>query len=1799
MNQAKIQLSPEKKQRLNQLISTNPKVGAKVLRGLANANVDISEFSVPSDWTDELAAFGAGIPEGASYGLIDSPDTGSLASKVDLPLVGEVQPARELGRLLGGIGTGSALWKMGYRIGLKPGERVASAALKKMGATSPSSQRVGETVGGVIGAATPEAIVGSVAEGVREDSWGAVVSSLPEWYTLGVGSELGIRALQKYWRKRKAGQPAEEERIEAETIIEGEINRGSQAVPSEGKSHLPEMADQFESGSILDEEYQKKLAESEMPEEYRVASETPAPESYINDPIEFEALAQSDPELAKKSSAKVEKAKDENRPIKQRVEEENLKTASKEEIFKRAGIKTDAEVRTEGYEGFDPEVHQAEGQSAVDAANRRAEKARKKDLDRRNAREVDSTENFVKGTKEEVEADLKTTGYDATGATPKVSKSKKKIQLQEEKFNKLDFVRSIRKEITRLESKKKLDPADQIQLESLKSIHNNMRNIYAKYSKDLPVWHGFKIKYIDDVSTGESISIKADASTKPVSELADTALDQPYYDPNWKAEKPYLRGGTSGSKTKTWFYKDQFGNEKALDGNATQETIFDKVVKKQTVESRTDIDSFMRGEIDQYGKLIPEEMRKQISPKAIKQKKDNRPAYLTEDLTTIVVNGRILKKLFEEKAWKKLKIPDSQIPDEGTFKKFVVERVRVKELIPEFAFEGVFKNQKKKGLQNYDDFLTRMAFRNIEDRSKIKRNISRNHQTTDSIPGDTDVNRPSNKADVAKQLGLQSEGFDQLKKGDILRIASLKGIKTLEQLEDTAFRTTATKSPTGEPTKPIQPSIASPTKIRKLPAGVSGDPSKKRKFQKGSEQKAPRTYTIEIERVDDTFYYGHKINPKGEVNRSKTFKYKKEDYEPQSMQKLENRDDPDSFSMPRVGGGSGLGTERFDPASFDERINLYDKINELSEIAGGNGNEVKVRIKDRLKKMPLNRGQAEQINRYLDYLIATESAQGSNFTFNVLDEFASKSPRVVRSKSDEGPDIVLQKELESISTEDLLQEPGLFTSVQSPSSPFGLGKNKFIGNNVVKFSLRRIEEMQAWQEKTLGMYSNIRKMLGLPEKSTVKEILDAKMGRLTGSGSSLDIGREKLFKLAKLLDTDYVPEGNPLASGQRNAWQLAKNELVRAGIEDPVVMQAYNSYRNLIDEVADHLELPKHRRISYYLHHMFAGKAGRYTADLIASNVGLFDNAMAQKVLDIAKHAEGLESELKSSDIIVSLIEQSQSPVRPRAYKGLWEREGVDDYSLDLDALTMVMIHGASQRQMTVDVARRGHDVLSNMPIVDGNGRVRDIHIEVAKYLRHVMGRPTPTREKVAQFWADSEVFNRGIDRLIEAVGITPKGINLTKAAMKNEDGTTMYPDEAEIAVEWFDNAYKKTQTIDPQTGKPTRNFRRDPGDFIRNKIALQINDMRQALQNPALSGPVANAVYRGLITAKLGINFAHGLTNTTQVYVNVWPKLKKGYISHGLTDYLFSKNKKIGNRTVDELLAESGVTRDVTSTEEYMGALPSTWRTFQEKALVFSKSSEQFNRGVALLSSYRQYLDEGLSHGMAMVKARDFVTETNFAFNRAGTPPLLRGPLMRLAFMFKSYAMHQTGFTAKMFSDTGRAISEKGFVKALEDGDHKELQKHLFAYITLIGGGLALFPETNIAERSTPPAADMALEYMQGIGRYGAFGSAVNVSQGPAGDTATHFLDAGVSGLKYISALLDFMEVNASDQYDRSVSSLTKGFASFTPTLIKKLAEGGMDADLLETLSLKKYEPKKSRKSSGGLEGLGGLSQLQGIPGL
>ena len=91
---------------------------------------DMSEFEDPDNTIqDNIAAFVAGIPEGASYGVADFGKYGDEAGTVDLPLIGEVQPAREAGRLLGGMVSGAALWKTGMRVGVPAGKRVVDSLL--------------------------------------------------------------------------------------------------------------------------------------------------------------------------------------------------------------------------------------------------------------------------------------------------------------------------------------------------------------------------------------------------------------------------------------------------------------------------------------------------------------------------------------------------------------------------------------------------------------------------------------------------------------------------------------------------------------------------------------------------------------------------------------------------------------------------------------------------------------------------------------------------------------------------------------------------------------------------------------------------------------------------------------------------------------------------------------------------------------------------------------------------------------------------------------------------------------------------------------------------------------------------------------------------------------------------------------------------------------------------------------------------------------------------------------------------------------------------------------------------------------------------------------------------------------------------------------------------------------------------------------------------------------------------------------------------------------------------------------
>ena len=434
----------------------------------------------------------------------------------------------------------------------------------------------------------------------------------------------------------------------------------------------------------------------------------------------------------------------------------------------------------------------------------------------------------------------------------------------------------------------------------------------------------------------------------------------------------------------------------------------------------------------------------------------------------------------------------------------------------------------------------------------------------------------------------------------------------------------------------------------------------------------------------------------------------------------------------------------------------------------------------------------------------------------------------------------------------------------------------------------------------------------------------------------------------------------------------------------------------------------------------------------------------------------------------------------------------------------------------------------------------------------------------------------------------------MQKARMRDPiSGQSAFPEEREMAINWLDSLALQAQDVDFKTGELTGNKNK------RAKLALKINDMRDALSNPDLSGPVANAIYRTMIVSKLGINLAHGLTNLTQTLVNVWPLLSKGYTSKGVQDYIFSKSATINGRTAEDLLTESGIKRDITSTEEFMGVLPSGWKALSDKALVFSKSSEELNRGVALLAKYRHAVDQGMSHGSAMNEAQKFVEKTQFSFNRVGTPPVLRGPLMRLIFMFKSYPMHQTDFTATIMKDAwgsykGARSEGSSFAEALANDDVAAMAKHLTAYMALVGGGMAFLPETNFAERNLPPAPQMGYEFMTGMGRYGAMGSAMNVAGGPAGDTATHLGRATVDYLDYIASLLDLSETSSRDALDRAEKNIGKFAGSLTPTLIRKAYEQGTDPELLEMFSLKKYEPKRRGGSPAmGLPPIGSLNDL------
>ena len=126
----------------------------------------------------------------------------------------------------------------------------------------------------------------------------------------------------------------------------------------------------------------------------------------------------------------------------------------------------------------------------------------------------------------------------------------------------------------------------------------------------------------------------------------------------------------------------------------------------------------------------------------------------------------------------------------------------------------------------------------------------------------------------------------------------------------------------------------------------------------------------------------------------------------------------------------------------------------------------------------------------------------------------------------------------------------------------------------------------------------------------------------------------------------------------------------------------------------------------------------------------------------------------------------------------------------------------------------------------------------------------------------------------------------------------------------------------------------------------------------------------------------------------------------------------------------------------------------------------------------------------------------------------------MRLLFMFSSYRIHQTSFTADLIQNAVDGFRRDGpSAPAVE-----QLAKHMMAYGMLLGAGATGYASTNLWERSMHPAVEALNTFKEETPRRGMLGAGVESISGPFVDTLTdlmHFRIAeGVSELAIPSSL-------------------------------------------------------------------------------
>ena len=731
----------------------------------------------------------------------------------------------------------------------------------------------------------------------------------------------------------------------------------------------------------------------------------------------------------------------------------------------------------------------------------------------------------------------------------------------------------------------------------------------------------------------------------------------------------------------------------------------------------------------------------------------------------------------------------------------------------------------------------------------------------------------------------------------------------------------------------------------------------------------------------------------------------------------------------------------------------------------------------------------------------------------------------------------------------------------------GMGRNP-ITHFGTKFNMRKIEEKQAMLARWQESYRSIRQLLGVPTGvgPSLQAGAQSLVGRVKGQVTDADTMRTKLYKLARALHEDNLSE-----------------ESIEFLSQDPGHKQALDTYRVLMNEVADAIGLSHNRRIKHYLHILYSNDSGRPRFDMVASRLTKEEREALQNYIGMTDADDIDTQDLLGESVRQILGGPDQWRLTGKGFSALHRRTSEEATYLEhnLDLITDSYLHGAAEFWFTKEVGDTNSYILRELMAVEnqalaGGRKLPNAKKHWADYLTHLYGEPSNSRKEFATILSNSALFNNAVDHLVGFVG-AGEGSDFVDAMRRIRAN----PSDNDPAFDILNQWEELSRSRNPMTGEAEFHLHERSVETIRTRSALAIHRMREALADPTRSAPVANSLYRVQVMAKLGLNWAHAMINTLQNYTNLWPLVESNHMADGFMDYIhFYRNpeKMVHGKTVAELLEGSGVLDDASRYTEFTELRPGMFMENVQRVLMTpSSETEKFNRGVAYLSGYRKFRVEGVGHDLAHTKALDLVQDVHHPFNRAGTPPIMRGPMMRLFMMFKSYPIHQIEFTGGLAMDLKQDIADKGMRQALKDGDHTALTKHAFAYATLYGAALTAFSGSNFYERVKHPLHEQTSEWRENAPRYGPMSGVPKLLGGPFVDTMNDF---GMA-----------MANLAAFQSEEAIEMAKNGVENFAiPAFVRRVYSGETNPQTLAGFA----EYKRNRTPSSG--GIQAISAMGGV---